>query len=115
MNKDTQTPSEACLVSADKLRELTERIIWLHSELRNGCDELVREKERLTQECLGVAGLTILTQREQAVYGLLLREKANKEIADNLNISIRTVKFHVSNILLKFRVDSRSKLLMEVR
>jgi DNA-binding NarL/FixJ family response regulator len=51
-----------------------------------------------------------LTQRERQVMEFLLRRFSNKEIAEILNISERTVKFHVSNILGKLQVTSREDL-----
>jgi len=52
-----------------------------------------------------------LTRRETQVLKLLLEGKADKEIAVFLNLSIRTVKFHVSNILAKRGVSTRAELL----
>ena len=37
---------------------------------------------------------------------------SNKEIANNLRISERTVKFHVSNLLAKHGVQRRSDLIL---
>lgn len=51
-----------------------------------------------------------LTPREREVMDFLLRRFSNKEIADILNISDRTVKFHVGNILNKLHVSSRQEL-----
>lgn len=49
-----------------------------------------------------------LTPRELEVLGLLSTGKTNKAIADELFISERTVDRHVSNILGKLQVSSRS-------
>lgn len=49
-----------------------------------------------------------LTSREQEVLQLLATGKTNKEIASELFISERTVDRHVSNILGKLNVPSRS-------
>ena len=35
---------------------------------------------------------------------------ADEEIADKLNITVRTVKFHISTLLSKFGVDNRAEL-----
>jgi DNA-binding NarL/FixJ family response regulator len=43
-----------------------------------------------------------LTRREEEVLDGILRSLANKEIASELNLSERTVKFHVSSLLSKF-------------
>ena len=51
-----------------------------------------------------------LTPRERQVMEFLLRRFSNKEIAEILNISERTAKFHVSNILGKLHVTSRQEL-----
>jgi hypothetical protein len=42
-----------------------------------------------------------------------MRSLANKEIAAALNLSERTVKFHVSSLLAKFRVRGRMELVRE--
>jgi DNA-binding NarL/FixJ family response regulator len=53
-----------------------------------------------------------LSRREQEVLGGLLENLANKEVADRLHISERTVKFHVSNLLAKFGVRRRADLIL---
>jgi DNA-binding NarL/FixJ family response regulator len=50
-----------------------------------------------------------LTERETDVLKLLAQGKANKEIALELYIGEKTVKTHVSNILLKLGVQSRTQ------
>jgi DNA-binding CsgD family transcriptional regulator len=54
-----------------------------------------------------------LTRREEEVLGGVMRSLANKEIAASLNLSERTVKFHVSSLLAKFRVRGRMELVRE--
>jgi DNA-binding NarL/FixJ family response regulator len=53
-----------------------------------------------------------ITVREREVLDALLKNQANKEIADKLNISERTVKFHVSSLLEKFSVRRRADLIL---
>ncbi len=55
---------------------------------------------------------THLSRREEEVLDSLLENLANKEIASKLNISERTVKFHVSNLLSKFGVRRRADLIV---
>jgi DNA-binding NarL/FixJ family response regulator len=55
---------------------------------------------------------TELSRREQEVLSGLLENLANKEVADRLHISERTVKFHVSNLLAKFGVRRRADLIL---
>lgn len=54
-----------------------------------------------------------LSRRERDVLEWLLQNLSNKEIADRLNISERTVKFHVSNVLAKFSVQRRADLILK--
>jgi len=51
-----------------------------------------------------------LTAREGQVFQLLMRRLSNKEISSALDISERTVKFHVSNVLGKLQLDDRRGL-----
>lgn len=51
-------------------------------------------------------GLTSLTAREQEVLQAIVEGKTNKEIADQLAISIKTVETHRSNIMRKLKVRS---------
>lgn len=51
-----------------------------------------------------------LTQREREVLLAIQGHLSDKEIADKLNISYRTVKFHVSNILSKMKAMNRREL-----
>jgi DNA-binding NarL/FixJ family response regulator len=52
-----------------------------------------------------------LTARESQVLQLLFRRLTNKEIACDLDISERTAKFHVGNVLNKLGLESRRNLL----
>jgi DNA-binding NarL/FixJ family response regulator len=51
-----------------------------------------------------------LTPRELDVVELVATGRANKEIADRLSISERTARTHVSSILLKLGLESRTQL-----
>lgn len=51
-----------------------------------------------------------LSGRELEVYERILQRKQNKEIADELCISLRGVKYHVASIMRKMNCESRADL-----
>lgn len=55
-------------------------------------------------------GQSNLTPREREVAELLARRYTNEEIARELVISIRTVEWHVSNLIGKLGVSNRREL-----
>lgn len=65
-----------------------------------------RQAEARSSQRVGVS------RREQEIMDGLLQNLSNKEIAVRLNISERTVKFHVSNLLRKFNVQRRADLIL---
>jgi NarL family two-component system response regulator YdfI len=50
-----------------------------------------------------------LTPRERDVLAMLARGLANKRIAERLELSEHTVKFHVASILAKFGASTRTE------
>ena len=47
------------------------------------------------------APISVLTEAEERIANLVAKSLSNKEIAAQLNISVRTVEMHISNILSK--------------
>jgi DNA-binding NarL/FixJ family response regulator len=68
-----------------------------------------RAAARLMREVRAPDNPQSLTEREIDVLRLLAGGKANKEIAAALTIGEQTVKTHVSNILMKLGVQSRTQ------
>jgi DNA-binding CsgD family transcriptional regulator len=68
-----------------------------------------RAKELLDQG-RAVATPTNLSPRQSEILHSVICNHANKEIASKLNITVRTVKFHVSSLLSKFGVNNRTEL-----
>lgn len=64
---------------------------------------------KLMQTQPAPAPLDQLTERETDVLRLLAQGQSNQEIAQNLNISMTTVRSHVSNILMKLNVSNRTQ------
>jgi two-component system, NarL family, response regulator LiaR len=64
---------------------------------------------RLMREVRAPDSPETLTEREVDVLRLLAQGQANKQIAGNLRIGEKTVKTHVSNILAKLGVPSRTQ------
>lgn len=50
-----------------------------------------------------------MTKRENEILMLIAEGKSNQEIADELFITLKTVKTHVSNILAKLEVEDRTQ------
>ncbi len=75
--------------------------------------ELTDKAQRLLEAGHSAKSAVRLTRREEEVLDGILRSLANKEIANELNLSERTVKFHVSSLLQKFKVRGRLELMRE--
>lgn len=57
---------------------------------------------------------SILTKREKEVFELLILNKTTKEIAENLKISEKTVRNHISNAMQKLGVKGRASAVVEL-
>ena len=84
-----------------------------HHELQGAREELRELGVRPPQKTLVSGG--VLTGRELEVAQMVARRRTNKEIAVALDISVRTVSTHLSNIFLKLQVESRGALTDFVR
>ncbi len=76
-------------------------------------DRITRDAEDLLHLGRNLSCSVAMSPRESEVLKELMRNRGNKEIADRLNISVRTVKFHVSSLLCKFGVGSRWDLIQK--
>jgi predicted ATPase/DNA-binding CsgD family transcriptional regulator len=80
---------------------------FLHAALAT----LPREKpvtaSRLAKEAFGG-----LTEREREVVRLVAQGKSNREIADALVVTKRTIETHINNILYKLNLASRAQLVV---
>jgi DNA-binding NarL/FixJ family response regulator len=67
---------------------------------------------RLLRDLKAPPTLSPLTEREQQVLNLMASGASNKEIGQILGVSGPTVKSHISSILAKFGVDSRTQAVL---
>ena len=58
--------------------------------------------------------LLLLTPQVRAVVMLLLEGKSNKEIANTMSITIKTVEQHLTLAYRDFAVDGRVQLVIEL-
>ena len=71
-------------------------------------------RDKRLQEADTVRRLEHLTQREREVLGLIIVGKLNKQIADVLGISIKTVEVHRARVMEKMGVNSLAELVQHV-
>lgn len=56
----------------------------------------------------------ILTKREKEIFEMLIVNKTTKDIALELNISEKTVRNHISNVMQKLSVKGRASAVVEL-
>lgn len=57
---------------------------------------------------------SLLTKREKEIFNLLIINKSTKQIAQKLNISEKTVRNHISNVIQKLDCNNRSCAILEL-
>jgi DNA-binding CsgD family transcriptional regulator len=99
-----------CLVRAQRPEEYTVLVVP-----RQKLFEPVggRAEELLTAGRKAAGASVRLSQRQREVLDHVLQDLSNKEIGSRLNVTERTVKFHVSRLLFKFKVRDRAGLKQE--
>lgn len=68
------------------------------------------ERERLREQAMFRDRLSTLTPREREVCEAVVAGRLNKQIARDLGITLRTVKFHRGRMMKKLKVDSLADL-----
>jgi FixJ family two-component response regulator len=87
-------------VAKEALLDALKRALELDRTLRDSRDVASRHDQLLAT----------LTSRERAVFDLIVAGKLNKQIADMLNISLRTVKSHRAQLMTKLDVTTAAEL-----
>ncbi len=88
---------------AEAIRATRRGEMYLHPEAARRLAETLRPGPNEQQEPLPAT----LTEREREVLELVAHGLTNQEIADQLDITLKTVKAHVSSILQKLRLENR--------
>ena len=57
---------------------------------------------------------TILKMREKEIFSKLIENMTTKQIAQALNISEKTVRNHISNVMQKLGVNGRASAVVEL-
>lgn len=57
---------------------------------------------------------SFLTSREREIFELLVKQYDTEMIASKLNISSKTVRNHISNVIQKLGVKGRSQAILEL-
>ena len=107
--KGLMTYSEAQSDLATAFDALLEGSYWVPRVLLSRFVESILPSSRNRTLISSSVGLS---RREREVLQAVLDNLSNKEIAGQLNISERTAKFHVSNLLAKFGVQRRADLIV---
>jgi len=96
-----------CLVRAQAPHDYTVLVVPRGELL----DPVGRRAQELLVAGRAAAGSNVqLSPRQREVLDCLLRDLSNKEIGVLLHVTERTIKFHVSRLLLKFEVGNRTSL-----
>ena len=73
-------------------------------------NRLVSRAKELLEQGRAAASPATLSPRQKEILQSVMSNRANKEIASQLNITVRTVKFHISQLLSKFGAENRADL-----
>lgn len=58
---------------------------------------------------------SILTKREKEILTYLEKGFSTKDVAELLGLSTKTVRNHISNVILKLGVNSRKQAILELK
>jgi NarL family two-component system response regulator LiaR len=92
-------------VTADELAAAIRNAVSGRSTLSPEAARVLVQATRPTEKLL----YEHLTEREREVLNLVVKGQSNQQIAENLVISVTTVKAHISSILSKLQVSSRAE------
>lgn len=92
-----------------RMKTLKEEHTLMRKEIVNYSEQLIdletSQKEKEENK------IDTLSHREREIFNLITKGKTNKEIGDELNISVNTVKFHLKNVYEKLNIKNRREAL----
>ena len=100
--------SSSLQLIAEAVGEILQGEVWLPEALANVLEETSEEESRFAE------AIASLTPQQFRVLNMLTEGLLNKQIAYELSVSEATVKAHVSAILLKLNVDSRTQAVIQL-
>lgn len=94
--------------------------IWIAQQLNKPKVEIkIVEKEVLVYPDAAIDEEALkklnLTSREYEILQLIARGMSNNDISENIFLSLSTVKTHVSNLLMKLEVKSRTQAIEKAK
>jgi DNA-binding NarL/FixJ family response regulator len=92
------------------LQTIADNHVWLGQNVMNA---LIEQSSKLVSPSKGWQKL--VTEREHQTLNWVMTGKSNREIAEIMHISERTVKAHVSKLLEKFQVSDRLGLVLKIQ
>lgn len=91
--------------------EMMKAILEVHQGNRYVCEEIKNNiSELVLEENKDVPNVNALTEREIQIINLIKDGQSSKEIAANLNISLKTVEVHRHNVLKKLKLKNSASL-----
>lgn len=87
--------------------------IWVANQLTKNRSQQTLAKDQKTQK-VDLLTRFELTEREFEVLQQLIKGHSNAQIAENLYLSVSTIKTHVSNIYIKLDVKNRASAIHKV-
>jgi DNA-binding NarL/FixJ family response regulator len=103
------------LLKSDAGRDLVNAIVALQRNktfFSAKVADLVLETAAKNKSRSDVAAKDVLTAREREVVQLLAEGKSTREVADRLNLSVKTAETHRSNVMRKLDLHSVSELVL---
>jgi NarL family two-component system response regulator LiaR len=126
LNKDLNGPTHGVHLILQIIQMVAEGAVWIDPAIaktvlallsnpsilpaeHHNPDEHYNKVKKQTRKAYN----TGLTEREMEVLKLITAGLSNKEIAQDLDLSINTVKTHVRNVIQKLAVEDRTQVVIK--